>query len=196
MRTVIIYANPNPLGHCAHILSETKKQLQEVGEAFVLIDLYKANYDPVMHANEHYTNKGYDLSRQSMRFQNLIAESNKLIFIYPVWWNTMPAMMKGFFDKVFTAKASFKYVKLPYLWFPIPKGLWTGKQAVVLQTTGARQWQTPFLGFRFKSIPTKDILGFCGVKAKAFDLNNCTSKAETRMPEIEKLVKKGLKWLY
>ena len=84
MRTVIVYANPNPSGHCAHILSETKKELKSEGEAFVVIDLYKADYDPVMHANEHYTNKGYEVSKQTKRFQDLLIESNKLIFIYPI----------------------------------------------------------------------------------------------------------------
>lgn len=48
---------------------------------------------------------------QVKEYQKKIKESSKLIFIFPVWWNDMPAILKGFIDKVF--KLKFAYVDSP-----------------------------------------------------------------------------------
>jgi hypothetical protein len=43
------------------------------------------------------------------KIQKQITESNHLIFIYPVWWGSMPAILKGFFDRVLTPGFAFRF---------------------------------------------------------------------------------------
>ncbi|MDP7457809.1 MAG: NAD(P)H-dependent oxidoreductase, partial [Candidatus Woesearchaeota archaeon] len=91
MKTVIVYAHPQTPGHCPEILKEVEAYHKEHGIEYELLDLYKMKYDPVLHENEHYTaGEGHwDVSKENKRIRQLILDNNKLIFIYPVWWNSM-----------------------------------------------------------------------------------------------------------
>ena len=197
MKTLIIYANPNMAGHSHAILESVKTQLAAKNEEYTLVDLNAEKYDPVTHADELYTTGGSAVSEQTKKYMEQLKEAEKVILIYPVWWNTMPAMLKGYVDKVFAGRFAFRYIKKPYLWFAYPIGLLTGKKAVVFVTTGARWWMTgPFLGNRYKKIMVHDILEYCGLKARMYSLHNCLQWNESRKPEVDAIVKKGLQWLY
>lgn len=186
MKPLIIYAHPATKGHCSTILGEVKKRLKD----YELIDLYKLKYDPVMHENEHYTSGNYEVSKQNKKFQKMISGADKLIFIYPVWWASMPAILKGFVDKVFTSHYAFKYVK------GIPRGLLKGKKAAVFMSMGGPKWVTRlFLGNRAAKIMKKDILRFCGISSKVFQIGKATKLDQKQIRKIKIQVKKGLKYL-
>lgn len=195
--TTIFIANPNKKGHCATILNSVVKTLSEKNEFFTIVDLHDEKYDPVMHANEHYTNGGYEVSKQTLKYRALITKSTHLIFIHPVWWNGMPAILKGFFDKVFGGRYAFQYIKHKYIPFPIPKGLLTGKRAVVISTTAAAQWMSCLIQHnRFRTTIVNDLLKYCGIKAKGFTAHGCNAVDNLELPQIEKIVRKSMNWLY
>lgn len=189
-KTIIIYAHPKTGGHCFNILKEVKRKLSSKKKKYELVDLYKINYDPVMKESEHYTSGNYNISNQNKEFQKKIEKAEKLIIIYPVWWTAMPAILKGFFDRVFTSHFAFKYIK------GIPVGLLKGKKAAVFIASGAPRIITKFyLGDRPIKIIKKDILKFCGVKSRVFYLGRALKFDETKKNKIEKLVNKGLNYL-
>jgi len=197
-RTVIFFANPNRKGHGSFLLKNVIKSLTKDKQFFTVVDLYDDKYDPVMHKNEHYTNGGYDVSKQTQKYRDLISKSTHLIFIHPVWWNGMPAILKGFFDKVFGGRYAFRYIKYKYIPFPIPKGLLSGKRSVVLTTTGAKWWMSSLIqGNRFKTVLVNDILKYCGIKSKGFTLHDCGEKGcSDNSPEVISVVSRGMNWLY
>lgn len=196
-KTIIFYANPNMQGHCATILKEVQTQLDAKNKSYLIINLDKEKYDPVMHKNEHYTSGGYIKSKQTQKYIKLINDNTTFIFIHPVWWNSMPAILKGFFDKVFAGRTAFRYKKYPLIPFAIPIGLWKGKRAIVISTTGAQNWMTWCIqGSRSRKIIVKDTLKFCGFKAKGFTLYNCNGAGPERQGEVKHLVRRGLHWLY
>ena len=197
MKTLVVYANPNMGGHCHAILESVKQELASRKIEYDFVDLNAEKFDPVISAEELYTSGGSKVNDQTKKYMDQLAAADKIIYIYPIWWNSMPAIVKGYFDKVMAGRFAFRYIKKPYLWFAYPVGLLTGKKAVVFVTTGARWWMTgPFLGNRYKKIIVHDILEYCGLKAKLFSLHNCLKWEESRKPEVEKLVKHGLNWLY
>ena len=194
MKNLVIYAHPNVEGHCSHILAEVKEQLGNCD----IIDLYKLKYDPVLHKNELYTKGKKAIDKLNKSFQQKIKKADNLIFIYPVWWGTMPAILKGFFDKVLTSPFAFQFVVKPFVSIIagyLPEGRLKGKKAAVFVTTGAKKWQGKLIGEKFKYIIRDDILGFCGIRAKIFQLANCKKWDAKRQPEIKRLVKQGLKFL-
>ena len=65
---------------------------------------------------------------------------------YLNWWNSTPAILKGFIDRVFVAGFAFKYEG------KIPKGLLTGKKAAVIMSTGA-----PNLFYKLTNVSIKTI---------------------------------------
>jgi NAD(P)H dehydrogenase (quinone) len=196
MSTLIVYSNTNDKGHCHAILESVKEQLKVKGETFILADLNADKYDPVMYANEHYTAGKHEISQQTKKYREQLSATNKIIYIYPIWWNTMPAIMKGYFDKVFGARFAFKFIKKSYLPFAIPVGLLTDKKAVVIVSTGAQGWMSClFQGNRFKKIVAHDILGYCGIKAKVYSIHNANKWEDTKKPQVDKLVNKAISWL-
>ena len=196
--TTIFIANPNKNGHCAIVLKGVVKALSDRQEFFTIVDLYDDKYDPIMSKEEHYTNGGYAVSKQTQKYRDLITKSSHLIFIHPVWWNSMPAILKGFFDKVFGGRYAFQYIKYKFIPFAIPKGLLKGKRAVVLSTTAARWWMSLFIQHnRFQTILVHDILQYCGIKSKGFSMHDCQGgECQIDSPKVESIVKKSVKWLY
>ncbi|MHC5230152.1 NAD(P)H-dependent oxidoreductase [Enterococcus sp. LJL99] len=97
----IIYAHPWDGSFNHAILSEVKTYLKNEGESFHLIDLYQDEFDPTFSKEElkRYSvgDTPYSLVK---KYQGMIRESDELIFIFPIWWYGLPAILKGFIDKV------------------------------------------------------------------------------------------------
>jgi putative NADPH-quinone reductase len=209
MKILIIYAHPDSVGHCSTILSEVKKNLYEKKSEYEVIDLYNIKYDPILTGKELYGTKDKELSDINKEMQKKVSEADKLIFIYPVWWNSMPAILKGFFDRVFTSGFAFRYksvipvmirtkLLMRYAFvtrfdYGIPIPLLKGKKAIVFLTTGAPKIAFFITGNRFKKLIKRDILGFFGIKSKIYHIDNCRKLNDYQIVKIQKAVKRGLK---
>jgi NAD(P)H dehydrogenase (quinone) len=192
MAILIIYAHPRTGGHCSAMLEEVKLQLDKRGEKYDFLDLYTMNYDPILHEDEHYTAGGYKVSDENKAIQQKITESTKMIFIYPIWWGSMPAILKGFIDRIFVSHYAFQYNAAG-----LPEGLLKGKKALVLVTSGAPTIFTSILtGNRPARLIQNDILGFCGIKSKYLQLGRSLKFEESKGHHIKSMVGKGLSWLY
>ena len=66
-----------------------------------IIDLYALNFNPVMRGDDFNQFFNKPLSAEILAYEKRIKESDILTFFYPVWWNDMPAIMKGWIDRVF-----------------------------------------------------------------------------------------------
>jgi NAD(P)H dehydrogenase (quinone) len=210
MKILVIYAHPDSEGHCSAILSEVKQHLDQETSDYEIIDLYKMNYDPVLKGKELYGVKSTELSDVNKELQEKVSKADKLIFIYPIWWNSMPAILKGFFDRVFTSGFAFKYgpmipskIRTHLLRYPfvtrfdygVPIPLLKGKKAAVFLTTGAPKIAFFITGNRFKKLIKRDILGFFGIKSKIYQIDNCKRINEHQIEKIKRTVNKGMKRL-
>jgi NAD(P)H dehydrogenase (quinone) len=192
MKTIIVYAHPETKGHNSYLLETVKKQLDKKNSSYEILDLYSMKYDPVLHESEHYTAGNTKVSALNKRIQQKFSENDHFIFIYPLWWDSMPAILKGFFDKVFTSPFAFSYKK------SIPQGHLKGKRAVTFVTHGGPALFYSFVLLnRGTKIVTKDILGFCGIHAKHFGIYNASHRVDSGSQEkMKKTVHRGLAWLY
>ena len=191
MQTLIIYAHPNTNGHCSNILGEVENRLKETGKDYEVLDLYKIKYDPILHENEHYTAGNKHISEQNKEFQNKIKDADKLIFIYPVWWGTMPAILKGFIDRVLVPGFAYRFSK-----FGIPQGFLKDKKAVVFMTTGGNRFLYLLIGNRPKRLMKTDILSFVGIKSRVFMLDNAKKFDNKKKSRIKRMVKEGIFYLF
>ena len=187
MKNLIIYAHPNTKGHCSVVLDEIKSKIKD----YEVIDLYKIKYDPVLRDEELYSAGKKKVSKQNKTFQNKIKKAKNLIFVYPNWWNSPPAILKGFLDRVLVSGFAFSYEG------KIPKGLLKGKKAAIFVTTGA---PTFFYKLFERSIASRIVerytMKFCGIKAKSFVIGNAKRLTDSQENKIKKVVKKGLNWLF
>jgi NAD(P)H dehydrogenase (quinone) len=128
MLTHIVYAHPSHDGFTYDLLTAFTEGLDEAGLPHTVSDLYQAGFDPLMSAAEReWAGTASDLPVPA----DVAAEQAKLeaadvwAFVYPVWWMDCPAILKGWFDRVWTAS-----------WFHDPPALQPARRAVVLCTAG------------------------------------------------------------
>ncbi len=101
MKTVIIYAHPWDGSFNHHILTTTIEKLEAKGDLVDVIDLNKDEFDPVMHpADLRVFAKGEYHDAKAEDYTKRLQVADRAIFIFPIWWYGMPAILKGFFDKV------------------------------------------------------------------------------------------------
>jgi len=187
MNALIVYAHPKTGGYCEAILEEAKGVLTSKNVQFELIDLYALNYNPVLLDEEHHTHGNKAISQQTSSFQEMIIKSELIIFIYPVWWGTMPAILKGFFDRTMVNGFGYEYKGKR------PIGLLKGKKAIVLMTSGGPALFSKIMTCdRAKKLITKDILSFCGIKAKAYQLGSARHLDDKEKERVKKFVKKAI----
>lgn len=194
-KTLLIYAHPNTEGHCKILKNEVEKLLQDHNEEYELIDLYAIKYDPILHEREHYTAGGRSVSVENKRFQQKITDANRLIFIYPIWWNSMPAVLKGWLDRVLTSHFAFRFSVRKFLGMElaVPVKLLTGRKALLFITGGTpRPLAWIFLRDRASKIMGKDTLGYCGIKTRTVQFGGCTKLDEKKEKELRRGVKNNL----
>ena len=77
-------------------------ELERLGHSQRTFDLYRAGFDPVFGAHELApVDADHPASADVARAQDDIRAADALTVLYPLWWLTMPAMMKGYIDRVF-----------------------------------------------------------------------------------------------
>lgn len=196
---LIIYAHPPTKGHNSYVRERVEREFKLQQVEYELVDLYAAGFDPVLPAKEHYTAGNHATDAVVKDLQAKVAAAQHLVFVYPIWWGSGPAVLKGFFDRVFTNRFAFRYKKLPFPIFGLqarPVGLFKGKKAVLFTTSGAVGWTIRLFGLSryFKGF-RKDILGFCGVRARTYNIDAALGVDERMQKRIRRNVERGLRWL-
>lgn len=106
----IIYVHPCQESFNRAILNEIVSKLEQTNQSYTVLDLYKDEFNPVLSEKEftlYYQGKYIDPLVGS--YQAVLKNSEKVIFIFPIWWGTTPAILKGFLDKVFLVNFSHTY---------------------------------------------------------------------------------------
>ncbi len=108
MRPLILYCHPDPGSFTAAVRDTITRHLAQRGTDYRLIDLYAEGFDPVMSARDlaQYADTASDRSALAAQTEAL-AWCDALIFIYPTWWQGLPAMLKGWLDRVLLPGIAF-----------------------------------------------------------------------------------------
>jgi NAD(P)H dehydrogenase (quinone) len=107
-------------------------ELEKLGHSQRTFDLYRSSFDPVLRARELApVDADHPASADVARAQDDIRAADVLTVLYPLWWLTMPAMMKGYIDRVFAR--GFAYESHD----GVVHGLLSGKKAILITLSGA-----------------------------------------------------------
>ena len=127
--------------------------------------------------------------------QKLIAAADHLVFVYPTWWGTMPAILKGFIDRVFTPGFAFEHIEGGTGYAP----LLGGKSAQVITTMDSPKWVYRFI-YRSPghNAMRRATLEFCGVKPVSILSFSPVRKStlSQRNRWIQEMKEEGLKLKY
>lgn len=108
--TTILYAHPYDGSFNHALLTEVQEKLRKQGRDHNVIDLYADGFNPILDAASlRLYSRGETADPLVEKYLKFLMESDALIMIFPIWWGMMPAMVKGFFDKVMLSGKAYKY---------------------------------------------------------------------------------------
>lgn len=186
MKTTIVFVHPWHGSYNKAILDAVIKNLEAKSRAYHVIDLNKDNFNPVLQEKDlALYSKGTTTDQLVLNYQHILKESSELVFIFPIWWYDVPAILKGFIDKVMLK--NFSYVETKYGL----KGLLTHiNKTTVITTSEYPTWYMKFLlGNPIKGIFIKRTLKGVGIKnVKWLNSDYTTSgKNERRKKFLQKV---------
>ena len=161
MRTLIILCHPYHKSYCHALYLAAIHSLEIAGHEVDRLHLDGELFDPVMRAADlSVYAQGASIDPLVQHYQMRILAAEQLVFIFPIWWETMPALLKGFIDKVFTK--GFSYEAAPNRITPKLTHL---RRAVVITTMNTPRWVYRLLyGDAIQRALVRGTLKKCGVQ--------------------------------
>ncbi|MFD2444948.1 NAD(P)H-dependent oxidoreductase [Bacillus sp. CGMCC 1.16607] len=136
MNVLIVFAHPSSKSYNAALKDAAVEALIERGASVKVSDLYGMNFNPVAQLSEVAVPKNPDDVPMDLRIEREKVEwADFIIFQFPMWWTSAPAIVKGWFDRVFAA--GFAYGPGIY-----NHGNLKGKKAMLSFTTGGRHLES------------------------------------------------------
>lgn len=142
MKAHIVFAHPNLLSYNGQLRNTAIQSLEAIGWSVSISDLYQIKFKASADEEDFtslYNTDFFDLQSEQQvaserqtysadikREQAFLSEADLIIFQFPLWWYSMPALMKGYIDRVFS-----------YGWAYGSGQALAGKKVLVSMTTGA-----------------------------------------------------------
>ncbi len=127
--SLVVLAHPEPSSFAAALARTATDSLTDAGWAVTLLDLYGEGFDPVL-SERDFTDRAIPERLQPMdeqahaaaggtfapglaRHVELFTAADLLVLVSPMWWFSVPAMLKGWIDRVFANGVAYRYPDVP-----------------------------------------------------------------------------------
>jgi putative NADPH-quinone reductase len=157
-RILVILGHPAATSFCAALAGTYTLSAKNAGHEVRVLRLSELDFDPILHNG--YT-QAHPLEPDLLSAQADILWATHLTFVFPIWWGGIPALMKGFIDRIFLPGFAFKYRAGK----AFPDKLLAGRTAHLLVTLDTPPWYFRWF-YRMPGIHQmrKTTLAFCGIK--------------------------------
>lgn len=160
MNHLVVIAHPRDDSFNKRVASVYVEELQKCGHEVAIRDLYKMNWNPVAAASDLSCMSTGRIPDDIKREQDYIIAADVITFIHPIWWIGLPAIIKGYVDRVFLVGFAYRYGPNG------TEGMLMGKRAMLFTSSGSTQDHFDQSG-KMKSILVAQDLGtieFCGME--------------------------------
>ena len=166
MRALIVFCHPKEDSFSAAVLHEVTARLDTAQAKYRVRDLYRSNFTPVLTAHDLdvYLDEAANTEAVAQEVADL-RWADTLIFVYPTWWYGLPAMLKGWLDRVL----------VPGVAFGMPKGSENIRPGLnhitrlgVFTTCGASWWLTNLIGAPGRRTLTRGVRSICARRCRTF----------------------------
>ena len=141
VRVQLLIAHPIADSYCAALAERARDTLRRDGHDVREIDLYRDNFDPRLSSRERGSYFGdFDASAVAS-YVDTLRWAEGLVFVFPQWWFNMPAILKGYFDRVWAPGVAFGHDLASGRILPLLGGL---RQFCVITTFGSPWWVVEF----------------------------------------------------
>jgi len=186
MNILIVTAHPSSKGDTHTIANTYAEAKRAKGHVVEIVNLYAKEYavDFLKFENVRECEK----SKVQIKFHEQIQNAHEIVIVHPVWWSSVPAIMKNWVDLTIWPGVAYKYS---------PEGkvikLLEGKSAKVFATSGGPSWwyYIPFV-LPLETFWNTCVFGFCGVDLVDFQVCGHLDiwKGEKREKHLAKFLEK------
>ncbi|RYY55989.1 MAG: flavodoxin family protein [Chitinophagaceae bacterium] len=157
MKHLIIYCHPSSQS-LNHQLKDTVLNALQAQQVQVR-DLYQIGFNPVLSQADMEGQRKGIVADDVRTEQDFIADADVLTLIYPIWWTGLPAIMKGYIDRVLSYGFAYRYDQ------GVQRGLLTGKKVIIINTHGKSDEEYAASGMDTALALTSDagIYRYCGL---------------------------------
>lgn len=188
MNCLVVIAHPLKDSLCRHLANKTVAHLRSQGHEITIKNLYEEEFNPVLSVVERasYYENEFDLKYLQVDIAQLQA-AEMLVLVFPTWWYGFPAILKGWFDRVWAPGYAFKHSKDNGM---IAPNLTKLKHLNVVTTLGSPWWADMFILRKpIQRILRMAIMNTCAKNCKLKMLSLYDSEKLTAQ-RVEKFVKK------
>jgi putative NADPH-quinone reductase len=186
MRVLVLHSHPVESSYGAALYRQTLESLKRAGHEVDDCNLYAENFDPVLSRHDRLIYHDYPQNTELVApYVNRLRRAEGLVIVTPVWNFGFPAILKGYFDRVWLPGVSFELVN-----GKVESRLRHIQKLGAVLTYGA----TPFRAFVAGNPPKKLVKRVLRAQINPlkpvtflahYDMNNCTP--ETRAKFLEKV---------
>lgn len=174
---LVVFCHPLEDSFGAALLDRYTAGLVESGRTYEVADLYGEHFDPRFAAGDYVQFDGGEMPRHILDEQARVERADAIAIISPLWWLGFPAMLKGWFDRVWSCGWAYEFANDP------DGSLLPLRPYRIFLTTGGSAGNFARNGYAeaLDSLIRVGVLGWCGVSESSLVLLHDVGIDQTTM---------------
>lgn len=162
MNYLLIYAHPKEQSLNGQLKQGIEEHLSKTQHEVIVRDLYQLHFNPVLSSEDIAGQRKGKVVEDVRTEQEFIEWADFLLIIHPIWWTGLPAILKGYIDRVFSYGFAYRYDQ------GIQNGLLKDKQAIIINTQGKshKEYGDSGMGKALSLTSDLGIYTYCGIQVK------------------------------
>ncbi len=188
MKCLVVVSHPLKESLCHYLAAQAIEHLEHRGYQVTVLDLYENEFSPSLTEQERRSYYQSDFDDSLLKKEILqLKQTDSLVLVFPTWWFGFPAVLKGWFDRVWAPGHAYNHA--PDLGVITP-ALDNLKEVKVITTLGAPWWvDTLVLWQPVKRVMKIALLGAC-TKSCQFDMVSFYKSENASASRVAAFVKK------
>jgi NAD(P)H dehydrogenase (quinone) len=186
MNTLIVYTHPNHNSLNYSFLEAVQNGLKKNHKQhdIQVLDLYEEDFDPRLQFNETKRRRDMHVEPSMDKYRAQINWAEQIVYIYPIWWGRPPAMLLGYFDKLFSTNFAYKS-KGKFA----TEGLIKNKSVIFISTMkGPTNYPLFLMNNAHKALMKRAVFKFIGFKKfKFFEFGSMESTEGKQQKALSKI---------
>ena len=195
MKVLVVLAHPNPDSFSHAIVDRVVSTLANREHSVSVIDLYGLDYSPALTRAElaAYPTSEPAIDPMVIEHTRLIQECSTIVFVYPTWWSSTPAILKGWIDRTILPGIAFSVDPQT---LKLQPGLTNVRRLIGITTFGGPRLASLVVRDNGSKIVTRSLRAICHRRCRTtwlrlFNIDSSTvAQREKFLQRVERTMRK------